>query len=232
MVQSHELFTSLQCHELFSRQLSYHAGRTSSEHLLYSLSYLYCNEDSLYSPGDHLPAMSPDAPRPAEHPTRRPSNRQRSEPPERRRGERQWQCHRSRDVSKEPRPSRRGFCKPRGKVPPLRYGLPFLPALPSGASWQIFVMLEIHSIALPLKEASKDTKPTHGPGGNSTYSTKPKCGAKTRAGVGHPCGRMAGHGTNHLGQGKCKYHGGCCRVNMGCIRRWFRWPGGPAFKRP
>jgi len=29
--------------------------------------------------------------------------------------------------SKEPRPSRRGFCKPRGKVPPLRYGLPFPP---------------------------------------------------------------------------------------------------------
>ena len=42
-------------------------------------------------------------------------------------------------ISKEPRPSRRGFCKPRGNVPPLRYGLPFLPALPSGASWQIFV---------------------------------------------------------------------------------------------
>ena len=42
-------------------------------------------------------------------------------------------------VSKEPRPSRRGFCKPRGNLPPLRYGLPFLPALPSGASWQIFV---------------------------------------------------------------------------------------------
>lgn len=41
--------------------------------------------------------------------------------------------------SKEPRPSRRGFCKPRGNLPPLRYGLPFLPALPSGASWQIFV---------------------------------------------------------------------------------------------
>ena len=43
--------------------------------------------------------------------------------------------------SKEPRPSRRGFCKPRGNVPPLRYGLPFLPALPSGASWQILVNL-------------------------------------------------------------------------------------------
>jgi transposase-like protein len=41
--------------------------------------------------------------------------------------------------SEEPRPSRRGFCKPRGNVPPLRYGLPFNPALPSGASWQILV---------------------------------------------------------------------------------------------
>ena len=47
------------------------------------------------------------------------------------------QC--GREESKEPRPSRRGFCKPRGNVPPLRYGLPFLPALPSGASWQILV---------------------------------------------------------------------------------------------
>ncbi len=30
-------------------------------------------------------------------------------------------------MSKEPRPSRRGFCKPRGNLPPLRYGLPFIP---------------------------------------------------------------------------------------------------------
>ena len=44
--------------------------------------------------------------------------------------------------SKEPRPSRRGFCKPRGSLSPLRYELPFLPALPSGASWQIFVKAE------------------------------------------------------------------------------------------
>ena len=41
--------------------------------------------------------------------------------------------------SKEPRPAGRGFCKPRGNLSPLRYELPFLPALPSGASWQIFV---------------------------------------------------------------------------------------------
>ena len=43
------------------------------------------------------------------------------------------------DASKEPRPPGRGFCKPRGNLSPLRYELPFLPALPSGASWQIFV---------------------------------------------------------------------------------------------
>ena len=42
-------------------------------------------------------------------------------------------------LSKEPRPAGRGFCKPRGNLSPLRYELPFLPALPSGASWQIFV---------------------------------------------------------------------------------------------
>lgn len=76
-------------------------------------------------------------------------------------------------------------------------------------------MLEIRSSALPLKDENKDTKPKHGPGGNSTFSTKPKCGAKTRAGGGHPCGRIAGHGTNHLGQGKCKYHGGCSPIKHG-----------------
>jgi len=76
-------------------------------------------------------------------------------------------------------------------------------------------MLEIRSIVLPLKDESRGTKPRHGPGGNSTYSTKPKCGAKTRAGGGHPCRRMAGHGTNHLGQGKCKYHGGCSPIKHG-----------------
>ena len=43
-------------------------------------------------------------------------------------------------MSKEPRPPGRGFCKPRGNLSPLRYELPFLPALPSGASWQIFVI--------------------------------------------------------------------------------------------
>lgn len=35
-----------------------------------------------------------------------------------------------------------------------------------------------------------------------------KCGAKTRAGGGHPCKLVAGHGTGHKGTGRCKYHGG------------------------
>jgi len=76
-------------------------------------------------------------------------------------------------------------------------------------------MMEIPSIALPLKGENIGPKPRHGPGGNSTYSAKPKCGAKTRAGGGHPCRRMAGHGTNHLGQGKCKYHGGSSLIKHG-----------------
>ena len=46
--------------------------------------------------------------------------------------------------SKEPRPSGRGFRKPRGNLSSLRYELPFLPALPSGASWQIFVTVRFY----------------------------------------------------------------------------------------
>ena len=34
----------------------------------------------------------------------------------------------------------------------------------------------------------------------------PKCGAKTKAGT--PCKLTAGHGTDHVGAGKCKLHGG------------------------
>lgn len=36
-----------------------------------------------------------------------------------------------------------------------------------------------------------------------------KCGAKTRASGGHPCGLPAGWGTDHPGEGRCKFHGGC-----------------------
>lgn len=34
----------------------------------------------------------------------------------------------------------------------------------------------------------------------------PPCGAKTRAGT--PCRRPAGWGTDHVGEGRCKLHGG------------------------
>ena len=43
---------------------------------------------------------------------------------------------------KKPRPARRGFYKPKGSLSPIRYELPFIPALPSGASWQILVTSE------------------------------------------------------------------------------------------
>jgi phage terminase small subunit len=36
-----------------------------------------------------------------------------------------------------------------------------------------------------------------------------KCGARTRQ--GHPCKLPAGYGTEHLGSGKCKYHGGASK---------------------
>jgi hypothetical protein len=56
----------------------------------------------------------------------------------------------------------------------------------------------------------------HGGGGHSTITTKPKCGAITRGtdmrtgkvADGHPCLRVAGHGTDHLGSGRCKFHAG------------------------
>ena len=38
---------------------------------------------------------------------------------------------------------------------------------------------------------------------------KAKCGAKTRQ--GHPCKLPAGFGTDHLGSGRCKYHGGASK---------------------
>ena len=42
--------------------------------------------------------------------------------------------------------------------------------------------------------------------GNKVYDEKPKCGAKTRAGT--PCQQPAGWGTSHVGEGRCKLHGG------------------------
>lgn len=37
---------------------------------------------------------------------------------------------------------------------------------------------------------------------------KPTCGAKAKH-TGEPCKLPAGFGTGHLGEGRCKYHGGC-----------------------
>lgn len=41
----------------------------------------------------------------------------------------------------------------------------------------------------------------------------PTCGAKTRKGT--PCKARAGHGTDHVGQGKCKLHGGATPIRSG-----------------
>ena len=40
-----------------------------------------------------------------------------------------------------------------------------------------------------------------------------KCGAKTRS--GGTCQHPAGFGTDHLGQGRCKFHGGCNPIRHG-----------------
>lgn len=45
--------------------------------------------------------------------------------------------------------------------------------------------------------ADHDSTPGHG---------KPRCGADARS--GEPCRRGAGHGTDHPGVGRCKFHGG------------------------
>ena len=44
------------------------------------------------------------------------------------------------------------------------------------------------------------------------YSGK-KCGAKTRAGT--PCKRPSGWGTDHVGEGRCKLHGGASPIKGG-----------------
>ena len=41
---------------------------------------------------------------------------------------------------------------------------------------------------------------------NKVYDDKNICGAKTRAGT--PCQQPAGWGTSHVGEGRCKLHGG------------------------
>jgi hypothetical protein len=59
--------------------------------------------------------------------------------------------------------------------------------------------------------------------GGPRFTTKPKCGGQTRGndpitggpGDKHPCRRVAGHGTDHLGTGRCMYHGGCSPTKHG-----------------
>lgn len=40
-----------------------------------------------------------------------------------------------------------------------------------------------------------------------------RCGAKTRS--GHPCKQAAGAGTDHPGEGRCKFHGGASPIRSG-----------------
>lgn len=42
----------------------------------------------------------------------------------------------------------------------------------------------------------------------------PTCGAKAKQ-SGLPCKKPAGYGTNHVGQGRCKFHGGCNPIKHG-----------------
>ena len=44
---------------------------------------------------------------------------------------------------------------------------------------------------------------------------KPLCGAKRTKRGGEPCKQPAGYGTDHPGQGACKYHGGCSAFGCG-----------------
>jgi hypothetical protein len=48
----------------------------------------------------------------------------------------------------------------------------------------------------------------------------PVCGARNRAGAKHPtCQRVAGWGTDHHGDGRCKYHGGATPVKHGAYSK-------------
>ena len=43
--------------------------------------------------------------------------------------------------------------------------------------------------------------------GRTTHGSRPMCAALARQ-TGKPCGKVAGYGTDHLGSGNCKFHGG------------------------
>ena len=56
-----------------------------------------------------------------------------------------------------------------------------------------------------------------------------KCGSPTRAGT--PCQRPAGWGTDHVGYGRCKLHGGNAAIKHGRYSAILRGPFGEAVKR-
>lgn len=60
---------------------------------------------------------------------------------------------------------------------------------------------------IPLRP-DKTPKPMDATSSNTTHEqpSKPKCGAKNR--TGGTCGKPSGWGTNHVGIGKCRFHGG------------------------
>jgi hypothetical protein len=74
-----------------------------------------------------------------------------------------------------------------------------------------------------------DHKSTKKKVGGARVTTKPLCGNLTR-GKGTnkdgsprlklPCKRIAGHGTTHLGTGKCKYHGGSNPIKHGLFSKY------------
>lgn len=54
------------------------------------------------------------------------------------------------------------------------------------------------------------------------------CGAKTRTGV--KCGRSKGWGTDHRGQGRCRFHGGATPIKSGRYSRIARARLGQVFE--
>lgn len=66
------------------------------------------------------------------------------------------------------------------------------------------------------KQVAHEVKPK-GKHGGKRISTKPKCGAQTNETFngGRPCLQPAGFGTQHVGVGRCKLHGGNNRIKHG-----------------
>lgn len=68
-----------------------------------------------------------------------------------------------------------------------------------------------------LSHGSQEAKPSNGDPMDPPTAGKPhgspRCGARTRS--GSPCRNVAGKGTNHLGIGRCKFHGGATPIRHG-----------------